>query len=233
MGRPRRADEAGESRRPWHRALLFAALVLVVLAAYHPAWHGGMLWDDDAHITSRDLRSPEGLWRIWFDLGATQQYYPLVHSAFWVQHRLWGDDTLGYHLVNIVLHGMAAFLFALVLQRLSVPGAILAAFLFALHPVHVESVAWITELKNTFSGVFYLGAALAYLDFDRTRRRRSYAAGLVLFLLALLSKTVAATLPAALLVVVWWQRGRVDWRRDGRPLIPFVAAGVADPWRDA
>ena len=124
-------------------------------------------------------------------------------------HRLFGEATLGYHLVNISLHATAAFLFAVILRRLAVPGAVLAAFIFALHPVHVESVAWITELKNTLSGVFYLGAALAYLRFDTDRQRQSYALALVLFALALLSKTVTATLPAALLVVFWWQRAEL------------------------
>ena len=199
---------------------MFLAL-LVTLVAYYPAWHGGLLWDDDAHITRVDLRSFEGLWRIWFDVGATQQYYPVTHSAFWVLYRLFGDATLGYHLVNISLHATSAFLFAVILRRLAVPGAVLAAFIFALHPVHVESVAWITELKNTLSGVFYLGAALAYLRFDADRRRQSYALALVLFALALLSKTVTATLPAALLVVFWWQRGALRWRQDVLPLAPF------------
>ena len=124
-----------------------------------------------------ELRSWHGLYRIWFELGATQQYYPLLHSAFWVEHRLWGDATLGYHLVNIVLHAAAALLVALVLRRLAVPGAYLAAAIFALHPVHVESVAWITEQKNTLSAVFYLAAALAYLRFDRTREERRRMAG--------------------------------------------------------
>jgi tetratricopeptide (TPR) repeat protein len=225
-----RAKERGAGRRAthgWAVWILLPALMLATLAAYRPAWHGGMLWDDDRHITRSDLRSAEGLWRIWFDLGATQQYYPLTHSAFWIQHKLWGDDTLGYHLVSIVLHALSAFLVAVVLRRLGVPGAGLAAVMFALHPVQVESVAWITELKNTLSGVLYLSAALAYLRFDQSRRKRLYALGMVLFVLALLAKTVTATLPAALLVTLWWQRGRLTWRRDVRPLAPWFVLGVA------
>src|SRR4029079_18330023 len=122
---------------------------------------------------------------------------------------LWGDDTLGYHVVNVLLHVTSAILIALILQRLTVSGASVAAALFALHAVHVESVAWMTELKNTLAGVFYFSAALVYLRFDRTRRWPMYAAALALFVLALLSKTVTASLPAALLVVFWWQRGRL------------------------
>ncbi len=236
----RRQERPGDTRavtgarRQPYIWLLLPALLLVTLSAYSPAWHGGRLWDDDSHITHSALRSTEGLWRIWFDLGATQQYYPAVHTAFWIQHRLWGDDTFGYHIVNILLHVFSAFLLALILRRLAVPGAILAAVLFALHPVQVESVAWIAELKNTLSGLFYLSAALAYLHFDSNRKMRSYAFALFLFLLALFSKTVTATLPAALLVVFWWKRGQLNWRSDVRPLLPFFAlaagGGLVTAW---
>ena len=208
-------------------ALLFAALLLATLAVYQPAWHGGLLWDDDAHVTEAALRSWDGLRRIWFDLGATQQYYPFVHSAFWVMHRLWGDGTTGYHLVNILLHALSACLVAVILRRLRIPGAALAAAIFAVHPAHVESVAWITELKNTLSGALYLGATLAYLRFDENRSRRAYALAAGLLALALASKTVTATWPAAMLVVAWWRRGPIDWRRDALPLGPFVVVGAA------
>ena len=184
------------------------------------------MWDDDGHITTPELESADGLHRIWFEIGATQQYYPVVHSAFWLFHQLWGRDTLGYHLVSIVLHALSGFLLTVLLRRLAVPGAVLAGVLFVLHPVHVESVAWITELKNTLSGVLYLAAALAYLRFDTSRRRAVYAVALALFLLALLAKSVTATLPAALLVVFWWKRGRLDWRRDVLPLAPFFVTGI-------
>jgi hypothetical protein len=83
-------------------------ICVAALIAYYPAWHGGVLWDDDAHLTAPALQSLDGLRRIWFELGATQQYYPVTHSAFWLMHRLWGDATLGYHLVNILLHGVTA-----------------------------------------------------------------------------------------------------------------------------
>jgi len=207
--------------------LFAAALVAAVFLAYQPAWHGGFLWDDDAHVTKPELRSVQGLYAIWLVPGATQQYYPLLHSAFWFEYKLWGDWTLPYHLVNLALHATAAILVALILRRLAVPGAYLAAAVFALHPVAVESVAWITEMKNTLSAVFYLGAALVYLRFDQERTRSLYNRALALFVLALLSKPVTATLPAALLVVFWWQRGRLSWRRDVRPLIPFFVLGVA------
>ena len=111
--------------------LLFCA----TLIAYGPALRGEMVWDDNAHITSPSLRSLHGLWRIWFEPGATQQYYPLLHSAFWIEHRLWGDFMPGYHLVNIALHTIAAYLVVSIVRRLSLPGAWLAGLVFALHPV--------------------------------------------------------------------------------------------------
>ncbi len=221
---------ASRLRVPLAVALLFGATLL----AYLPAVHGGFIWDDDAHVTRPDLRPVHGLWRIWFELGATQQYYPLVHSAFWVGHRLFGDNPVGYHLVNILLHASAAGLAWRILRRLAIPGAYLAAAVFALHPVHVESVAWITELKNTLSAVFYLASAWAYLRFDEERRTRWYLLATGLFVLGLSSKTVTATLPAALLVLFWWRRGRLSWKRDALPLLPWLglgaAAGLATAW---
>jgi tetratricopeptide (TPR) repeat protein len=205
----------------------------VTLIAYFPALSGGFIWDDAGHVTRPDLQSLHGLARIWCEIGATQQYYPFLHTAFWVEHRLWGEAPLGYHLLNVLLHATAACLLGIALRRLAVPGAWLAALLFALHPVGVESVAWIAEQKNTLSAVLYFGAALAYLRFDEQRRGSRYALATGLFLLALLTKTVAATLPAALLVVFWWRRGRLSWRRDAVPLLPWFAAGAAAGWLTA
>jgi len=211
-------------------ALIFCA----TFVAYVPVLHGGFLWDDNFHVTQPDLQSVDGLRRIWCELGATQQYYPLLHSAFWLEHRLWGDAVVGYHLTNILLHALAACLVVAVVRRLALPGAFLAGLIFALHPVCVESVAWISEEKNTLSAVCYLGAALVYLRFDKDRRPSRYFLALGLFILALLTKTVTATLPAALLVIFWWQRGRILWTRDVRPLLPWfglaVIAGLLTSW---
>ncbi|MEN6533868.1 MAG: O-GlcNAc transferase, partial [Bryobacteraceae bacterium] len=134
--------------------LTFASILCATLVAYWPALSGGMLWDDAAHVTRPDMRSIEGLWRIWTDLSATQQYYPLLHSAFWLEHQLWGDALLGYHLTNVLLHALAACLVVLIARRLSIAGAWLAGLVFALHPVCVEAVAWISEQKSTLSAVF-------------------------------------------------------------------------------
>ncbi len=227
--------------RPPPRALSLAlgALVFAVtLLAYLPAIRAGFIWNDSDYVTAPALQSWHGLWRIWSEVGATEQYYPLLHSAFWVEHRLWGDTPAGYHLINILLHAGAACLFGAVLRRLFTPpgsprrreaeaGAWLGALLFALHPVCVESVAWISEQKNTLSLVFYLAAALAWLRFDATRDRVSYFVAFGCFIAALFSKTTTATLPAALLVVCWWRRGRIEWSRDVRPLVPWFILGAA------
>jgi tetratricopeptide (TPR) repeat protein len=221
-------------RRSGFSGAVALALPVAAVAAYWPALMGGFIWDDDGHVTRPELRSLHGLWRIWTEPGATQQYYPVLHSAFWLEHRMWGDSALGYHLLNVALHLCACVLLYKVLRRLVLPGALLAASVFALHPVCVESVAWISEQKNTLSTVFYMGAALAYLDFDECRRRGRYALATALFVLALLSKSVTASLPAALLVVLWWKRGGLSWKRDVMPLVPWFAlsavAAAVTPW---
>lgn len=219
------AESAGAKRPLLRLAVAFCVLALLGLV-YLPALRGGLLWDDAAHVTSPELRSLQGLVRIWTELGATQQYYPVLHTAFWVEHRLWGDAVLGYHVVNLALHAVAAGLFWRVLRELKVSGAGFAALLFAFHPVCVESVAWISEQKNTLSLVFSLAAALAYVGFEQTRTARGYGVALGFFLLALATKSVTATLPAALLVTIWWRRGELRWTRDWRPLVPWLVIGA-------
>jgi tetratricopeptide (TPR) repeat protein len=219
------------SKRDWFFCLVLA---VVTMLAYHPAWHGGVLWDDEAHIGGPELRTLDGLRRIWFVPRTTQQYYPLLHTSYWLQQKLWGDSITGYHIVNLLLHIGCVVLVLRIVRFLRIPGAELAATIFALHPVNVETVAWIAERKNTLSGVFALAATLWYLRFDENRSRRSYALALGLFLLGLLSKTAIVTLPLALLVIFWWKRGAISWRHDVVPLIPFfffsAAAGLMTRW---
>ncbi len=208
-------------------------LAAVLLAIYWPALNGTALWDDAGHITRTGLQSANGLWRIWFDIGATQQYYPLLHSAFWVLHRLIGDQMLGYHLVTLAMHGVAAWLVARIATRLAIPGAVFAALLFATHPLQVESVAWVSEMKNTLSAVFFLLALDSYLAFDAGGAGRRYVAALGLFVCALLSKSVTATLPIVVLLCVFYRRGTVT-RRDLIQMGPFlllaVVSGVLSVW---
>jgi Tfp pilus assembly protein PilF len=212
------------SKRDW---ILGFFLFLFTLVVYQPAWNGKPIWDDDQHITRPDLRSINGLSRIWTELGATQQYYPLMHSVFWIEYHLWGDSNLGYHLVNIFLHFLSALLLIFILRRLAIPSAWFVAAIFALHPIQVESVAWITELKNTLSGVFFFATILAYLKFDSERKRNFYAIAICFFILGLASKSVIATLPVSLLVAFWWKRGKINWKNDVVPLLPFFMLGIA------
>ncbi|MCC6580414.1 MAG: tetratricopeptide repeat protein [Phycisphaeraceae bacterium] len=217
---------------------LLAVLLLVVLpiVAYLPAMRGGFIWDDDAHVTAnKTLDQPDALHQIWLVPGAVPQYYPLAHTAFWIQWKLFGKHPMGYHIVNVAMHVLSCLLLWRILRRLMIPGALLAAAIFALHPVHVESVAWITELKNTQSLLFYLLAAWAYLRFDPTiagddqarHRWLWYVPALLLFLAALWSKTVTASLPAALVLVILWKRGGLRWR-DVWPVLPmFLVGGLA------
>jgi len=213
--------ETSAARRGFTAIAAWAALFCSILIVYWPALGGQLVWDDASHVTKPELQPLHGLWRIWSELGATQQYYPVLHSAFWFEHRLWGDAVLGYHLVNVILHAISACLVVWIVRRLALPGAWFAGFLFALHPACVEAVAWISEQKSTLSGVFCLGALLVYLAFDQSRSRRTYLLAFGLFVLALLSKSVTATLPAVLLVIFWWRRGRIEWRRDVLPMVPW------------
>lgn len=203
------------------------ALLAVVLVVYWPALRGGVVIDDLDHLTRPGWRSLGGLARLWCDVGITSQYFPLLHSVFWLEYHLWGGTVLGYHLANLLQHVASAWLLVAIARRLGLRGGWLAAALFALHPVCVESVAWISEQKNTLSTLFYLAAGLVYLGYDRDRRAGQYWLGFGLFVLALLTKSITATLVPALLVVFWWQRGRLAWRRDFRPLVPWIAVGAA------
>ena len=208
----------------------------LVLVSYAPVLRAGFIWDDDGYVTENStLHSIDGLRRIWFEIGAVPQYYPLVHTSFWIEQHAWGLSATGYHAVNILLHAANAILVWRVLTRLQVPGAWLGAALFAVHPVEVESVAWITERKNVLSLALALSSMLCYWRFapaesptTASPRARAgyYLASWLVFVAALLSKTVVATMPAVLLVICWWKRGRVTWG-DVLPLLPFFAVGVA------
>lgn len=254
---------AASSAAAWRSA---AAVFLLAVIVYLPALRADFIWDDDDYVTENEtLRDGRGLRRIWFEIGAVPQYYPLVHTTFWLEYRLWGLNPIGYHAVNVALHGLAAVLLGLCLRRLALRAAWLAAAIFAVHPVMVESVAWITERKNVLSAVFYFGAALAYLRWrqqadaraltlaqsggsqpgrgegEKGKRGRAFFAlfslcsfssvqkfywlALGLFVCAMLSKTVACTLPAALLLVAWWNQGRVR-SHDVLPLTPFFGVGI-------
>ena len=221
------------------RRLAPAGLVFLTLLAYLPALGNGFVWDDDEYVTrSHFIHDLDGLRRSWTEPAATLQYYPLVRTSFWLEHKLWGLAPMGYHATNILLHALNALLLWVLLRRLQVPGAWLAAALFAVHPVHVESAGWITERKNVLSAAFYLGSTIAacrFLGIDapaaREDRRpwRAYALACLLYGLALLSKTVTVTLPAALVVLLWWRRPTFG-RRELRQVVwlsPMLAVGAS------
>lgn len=210
------------ANRPW---LLALVLVVTTFVAYQSVWRAGFIWDDDDHLTANPaMTAPHGLRMIWSSL-AVSRYYPLTLTTFWVQRRLWGLNPLPYHQVNIALHALNGILVFLVLRRLRVPAAWLAAMLWVLHPVNVESVAWITELKNTQSGFFFFLSLLCFLRFEADKKPRWYVLALVCGLAAMLSKPSTVVLPVVLLLCVWWQRGR--WlRADIARIAPFFGVAV-------
>lgn len=210
--------------RPGHPAAVAVVILLATLLVYLPAIRGGFVWDDTAMLTTNPLvKLPLGLFYIWGST-ALPDYYPLTYSSFWLEWRLWGMRPWGYHLTNVLLHAASAVLVWRVLKRLQLPGAWLAGLVIALHPVNVQSVAWIAERKNTLCMPFFLLSLLWYLRYDAEARSAAarppaspaaffhrplsfYLLSLLAFLLALLSKTAVVMLPVALLLIHWWQAG--------------------------
>ncbi len=202
------------------------ALLAAVLLAYAPALAAGWIWDDPDYVLNNPtLRNLSGLWTLWSDVRSLPQWYPMVHTSFWAEYQLWGLWPAGFHATNILLHATAAILLWRALRLLALPGALAAAFFFALHPVQVESVAWVTERKNVLSAVFYLAAFITYWRWLQKRSIALYLAASALFVAALLSKSVTCSLPAALLLVLWWKK-RLQWRRVVE-LLPWFALGLA------
>jgi tetratricopeptide (TPR) repeat protein len=228
-----KADNKFLTCKPW---LLALALLAITVIAYQPVWHAGFIWDDDTYVTTnKSLQSISGLRQIWLNPNATAQYYPLTFTVFWIEYHLWGLQPLGFHLLNVLLQAANAVLFWRLLLALKVPGAWWAAAVFAVHPVHVMSVAWITELKNVLSAFFYLLALLSYLRFAGLDNHRSirpvslerfYWLTLGLYLCALLSKTSTCILPVALLLIQWWKHGRIG-RKDLVEALPMIVIGIS------
>lgn len=204
------------------------AIILLTLIAYVPAMRAGYVWDDNDYLTENPyITDPGGLAKIWFSTDQPSQYFPLVYTTFRIEHAVWGMNPVGYHTVNVLLHIANALLIWLILRRLSIRGAWLAAAIFALHPVQVESVAWVTERKNVLSTLFYLLTVVASFRFMDSERGwwKHYLLGLATCMLALFAKTTACTIPAAVLVV-HWMRGKRIGVREVAKVIPFFLLGV-------
>ncbi len=188
------SSRSGSSHRSLYLALLLAGGVLL---AYQPVWRAGFIWDDDVHLTANPcIVGPLGFKEIWTSSAAI--YYPLVLTSFWLQHALWGLNPGPYHVVNVLVHLACALLLWRALHVLKIRGAWLGAALWALHPVQVESVAWITELKNTQSCFFYLLTVLGFLRWLERREWSRYALVLLSAMAAILSKSSTVMLPVVL-----------------------------------
>ena len=234
----RRMSKGGEARTKQLRIrtdwlTLAKLLVGLTVIAYLPALRDGFVFDDGPLIImNRLVRAHDGLYRFWFTTEASD-YYPLTGSLWWLQWRVFGYQAIGYHAVNILLHAANAILVWLILLRLKVPGAWLAGAIFALHPVNVATVAWISEQKSTLSMLFSAVAILLYLRFYEDGRWRWYGFSLTAFLLALLSKSAVVMLPLVLLGCVWWMRRRLrskDWLRSVPFFVLSLALGLVTVW---
>ncbi|QOJ13253.1 MAG: tetratricopeptide repeat protein [Planctomycetia bacterium] len=222
------APAATQSREAlWQTLLIGGAIVVATLVAYVPALQAGVIWDDDSYLTRNPLVQAgwDGLRRIWFTT-ESPQYYPLVFTTFWLEHKLWGLAPFGYHLVNVLLHAANALLVWRIARMLNLPAAAVIGAVFALHPVHVESVAWITERKNVLSGLFFLLALRAMLRWNEGGGWRSYAAGTICFIAALGSKSVTAMLAPTLPLLFGLQRGRLS-RAALVGVLPLILIGAA------
>jgi len=214
--------------------------------AYAQVFRAGFIWDDESHLTRNPcVIGPLGLKEIWTSAQAV--YYPLVLTSFWLLHKFVGLNPLPYHVLNVLLHGASAIMLWRVLKLLKVKGAWLGAALWALHPVMVQSVAWVTELKNTQSCIFYLLAIFSFLKWeergnltgvDNLPPGRSgpcpslgwFVLSLLFFSLATLSKPSVVMLPFVLALCIWWMRGRIRWR-DALAVAPFaMISGLASAW---
>jgi len=208
-------------------------LVLAVILVYQPVWWAGFIWDDDYHVTAnRCVVGPLGLKEIWTT--NVVRFCPLVFTTFWLEHALWGLAPLPYHLVNVLMHAAGAVLLWRVLLGLQVPGAWLGAALWAVHPVEVESVAWISEMKNTESGLFFLLSILFFVRWlkardseGRTARNWNYGLTLLFAALAMASKSSTVILPVVLILCAWWIEGRWQWRNVAKVAPIFLMSVVA------
>lgn len=207
----------------WQPVLATIGLVVAVFAVYYPAWRGGFLWEDVLYAETNPLLTASDGWRrIWFSLDSPAQYFPLTHSLFRLEKAFWGTNLLAHHLINIALHAGSALIVWRLLRRLAVPGAWLGAALFALHPVQVETVAQISELKNVLMGLFFIASLYFWARYREEKNANWWIASFVCYLLALAAKTNACVLPAVLPLILWWRRERFS----GKTLLEIVPFAI-------
>src|SRR6059058_5151340 len=214
----------------WVRLLGAIVLLLVVFLVYARVGAAGFIWDDESHLTQNPcIIGPLGLADIWTSASAV--YYPLVLTTFWLLHHFVGLNPLPYHVLNVAFHAVSALLLWRVLVQLGVRGAWLGAALWALHPVLVQSVAWITEMKNTQSALFYLLAISCFLESrDRKRNGIFYWLTIFFFVAAITSKPSTVMLPVVLALCLWWREGGIA-QRDLRLFLPFILISLlASGW---
>ena len=217
------------------RAAATAALCALTLVSFLPAWQAGFVWDDTIFTELPAVQEADGIWKLWFQPREAYlnpgghgegHYWPLTYSTFWLEHKLWGSEPMPYHVANVLLHLVNVLLLWRVLLLLGLPWAWLGAAIFAVHPLHVESVVWAIARKDVLSGACYLGACLVWLRHQREPRPGRYMAALLLFAAGLLSKSIVVTLPVAMLLWHWWAKGRVT-RSDVVGVVPFFLVGFA------
>jgi Tfp pilus assembly protein PilF len=217
----------------WERKLLYAGIILLAgLFVAAPAFHGTWLWDDDQEITANpalvQMKSAgDSLWAIWHgDVGA--DYLPVKSTILWLEYQFWGINNTGYHLATTFFHLINALLIWLLFRKLGLRAAWVGGLLFAIHPILVESVAWVSEQKNTLSLAFLLPSMIFYLRFDERLRDNkpdsalwNYMAALLFFTASLLSKSSGVMMPFTLLLFAWWKYSDMSWK----DLLCFAALG--------
>jgi tetratricopeptide (TPR) repeat protein len=211
-------------------------LAVLVFIAYFPTLKAGYVWDDSLYVgANQNLRTVEGLKAIWVDPTKSTQYYPVLFTFFWAEYQLWELNAFGYHLVNVIFQACNGILLWILLRQLRVPGAWLTAAVFAIHPIQVESVAWISQLKNLLSAFFVFLSLLAWQSFTARSEWRPYLLSLFLFTCALLSKTAVCPIPFVLILLLWWKRSPLDLKKL-LTTVPFFFAslvlGLVHVWRE-
>ncbi len=247
------SDSKVNSDQTWWQAICRArviipalAMLMCILLVYYPLHAAGFIWDDGYWILNNPaMHRWSDLGVIWFNPLMFIQYYPLSVTAYFLQYQLWGANALGYHIVSILLVFFNALILWRILLRLHLRAAWLAATLFAINPLVVESVAWVVEQKNLISGILVLGAAWGWIRFaglDRPEDQlesaepvykwKFYSVALLLYFLAVCAKTFVCALPAAILVLTWWKLGRIS-RKHVFASIPWFAISAGAGWMAA